>query len=106
MAATQQSHVSLASPSVRRLARQRDIDLPALAARLGKTYLNEGDIVSTPTHTAASMPDRDSLGPGEAVALTRLEKLAGANLLDSHQQIPTVTHHDAFDTGAMEAFRA
>ncbi len=104
-----QAAAPLASPAVRQLARQRGIDLPALAARLGKSYLSEADLqpaAQQPAGNAAATPDRDSLGPGEAQPLSRLEKLAASNLLGSHQQIPTVTHHDAVDTGAVEALRA
>jgi len=83
--------------------------LQTLAIRLDRQYLTESDIAAshfppTPAHTRAT-PDRESLGAGEAVSLTRLEKTAAANLLDSHQQIPIVTHHDAVDVSAIEAFR-
>ena len=110
-----QAAAPLASPAVRQLAREQGIDLTALAARLGKSYLAESDLAAAAGANAAAnaaargagdTPDRDSLGPGEAQPLSRLEKLAGANLLDSHQRIPTVTHHDALDTGAVEALRA
>ncbi len=96
----------IASPSTRALARERNIDLSALAEQLGKRYLSKADL-EAPKSAALTMPSPDSqlLGPGERIAQSKIAQVSAKNLMVS-QLIPSVTHHDAIDVGALNHWRA
>ncbi len=49
--------------------------------------------------------DHATYGHGEAVELTRLERLAADAVAHAHAAIPAVTHHDRADLTALERFR-
>ena len=53
---------------------------------------------------AVSFPGQESLGAGMAEPLSKVAQVTATNLNQS-QQIPTVTHHDAVDTTALEKVR-
>jgi pyruvate dehydrogenase E2 component (dihydrolipoamide acetyltransferase) len=92
-----------ASPSVRRLARERGVDLSAIAGsgRKGRILKEDLDGASAGAPVAAGA----AAGPGERVPLTRIQQLAAAHLTTAWQTIPHVTHHEDADITELEAFR-
>lgn len=109
----------IAAPSVRRLARERGVDLEERARALGRTTMArediEGDGAQAATPGGASSPapgtsywdiDHAAYGPVTEEPMSRIARLAAANLGAANAQIPQVTHHDRADMRAVEAFRA
>ncbi|WP_353222136.1 2-oxo acid dehydrogenase subunit E2 [Salinisphaera hydrothermalis] len=106
---------TLASPSARRFARERDVDLNELSRELGQNWLSQADVArklgggSGPTAlgNSASPWDQDHsrFGPVEAEPTSRLNRLAATNLASAQQMIPAVTHQDRADMSAIERFR-
>ena len=105
----------IASPSVRKLAAERGVDLAALARDLGRQTIGREDV----TGTAAAAPtgpatadtsywdvDHAAYGPVREEPVSRFAKLAAQNLAAAQALIPAVTHHDRADLTAVEAFRA
>jgi pyruvate dehydrogenase E2 component (dihydrolipoamide acetyltransferase) len=121
------SQALYASPSVRRLAREANIDLTHVSGsgRGGRILPEdvEGYNASHPTTTSdrtllvsadsgvslavAPLPDVDhaKFGPVEAVELGRVKRIAGPYLHRNWVTIPHVTHHDEADITELEAFR-
>ncbi len=109
----------IAAPSVRRLARERGVDLEERARALGRTTMAREDIegdgaqAGTPGGAPAPAPgtshwdiDHAAYGPVTEEPMSRIARLAAANLGAANAQIPQVTHHDRADMRAVEAFRA
>lgn len=101
---------AIASPSVRRLALEKGIDIDALAARLGRETIAREDLVgnTAPTFGTDSQywdTDHSEFGPVTTEPLTRMAKIAAANLTAAAQLIPSVTHHDSADVRRIEALR-
>jgi pyruvate dehydrogenase E2 component (dihydrolipoamide acetyltransferase) len=109
-----------ASPSVRRLARERGIDLAAVAGSGRKGRITKDDLdapAAAPAPSAApaapafdGLPpwpqvDFASFGPVERVELSRIKRLSGPNLARNWVMIPHVTHNDEADITELEAFR-
>ncbi len=97
-----------ASPVVRRLARERGIDLAAIAGtgRGGRITKDDLEVEPGPSSapavpTAAAPPAHE----GERIPLTRIQQLAAENLSAAWQTIPHVTQHDDADITELEAFR-
>lgn len=102
----------VASPSVRRLAAARGLDLAALAARTGRRTLAREDVEAAAAG-GAGPSGADPVGPDPALlgALTRLplsrrEQAAARALVAGHGPLPQVTQHDRADLGAVERLRA
>jgi len=97
-----------ASPSVRRLARERGIDLSAIQGSGRKGRITKEDL-EHPAAAAAPAPaaagPAPSAGEGERVALTRIQQLSRDAVTRSWQTIPHVTQHDEADITDLEAFR-
>lgn len=111
-----------ASPSVRRLARERGIDLATItgSGRRGRIVPEDLDRAGgSVSGQAAAAPD-DGAGLGlapwpqvdfekygevERVELSRIRRLGGANLARNWVRIPHVTHHEDADITELEAFR-
>jgi pyruvate dehydrogenase E2 component (dihydrolipoamide acetyltransferase) len=90
-----------ASPVVRRLARERGLDLGAITGsgrggRITKEDLDGG---------TGAPPGAAPAGAEERIALTRIQRLTAENLSSAWQTIPHVTHHDDADITDLEAFR-
>ncbi len=111
-----------ASPSVRRLARERNIDLTQISGTGPKGRITKEDLDSPtpkpqPTSTAASAAggmsaippipgvDFSQFGEIEVKPLTRIQKISGPHLHRAWLNVPMVTHHDEADVTDMEEFR-
>jgi pyruvate dehydrogenase E2 component (dihydrolipoamide acetyltransferase) len=95
-----------ASPSVRRLARQRGIDLTAVTGTGRKGRITKDDL-DRPAAAPAGAPGAPvAASPAaERVPLTRIQRLSAATLTRAWTTIPHVTHHDDADITELEAFR-
>lgn len=108
-----------ASPSVRRLARQRGIDLTTVTGSGRKGRIVPEDL-DRPARQEAAPGAEDGAGLGlapwpqvdfekygevERVERPRISKLAAANLARNWVRIPHVTHHEDADITDLEAFR-
>ncbi len=117
-----------ASPSVRHFARTQGVDISKVTGSGPKGRILKEDITNflkgdTPaTKPAASAPtstgvgvgldllpwpkvDFAKFGPVEAMPLSRIKKISGANLHRNWVMIPHVTFNDDADITEMEAFR-
>lgn len=107
---------TIASPSVRRLAAGRGIDIDALAARLGRETVTREDVLGTAgTDPPAERPqnatdywdvDHSQYGPVTSEPLNRMALVAAANLAAAQARIPAVTHHDSADLTRIQAIRS
>ena len=101
----------IAAPSVRALARQREIDLEKLARDLGRTSIAREDLegkkpASGPTgDTSYWDVDHSQFGPVTEEPMSRFAQVAAANLGAANALIPQVTHHDRADVSSIEALR-
>ncbi len=101
----------VASPSVRRLARELGVDLDALAELLGRQTIAREDVLAGSSAAPAASAskywevDHSAWGPVTEEALNRTARVALANLTAAQQLIPAVTHHDSADVTRIEATR-
>ncbi|MDR9427490.1 MAG: 2-oxo acid dehydrogenase subunit E2 [Salibaculum sp.] len=102
----------IASPSTRRLARDNDVDIEALARRLGRTTIGPEDITGPAAAPAGAGGDtsywdvdHSQYGPVREEPMSRFAQVASKNLAAAQALIPAVTHHDRADVSAIEAFR-
>jgi pyruvate dehydrogenase E2 component (dihydrolipoamide acetyltransferase) len=93
-----------ASPAVRRLARERGIDLSTIKGTGRKGRITKEDL-ERPAPKAAPAPAPVPVGEGERVALTRIQQLSRDAVTRSWQTIPHVTQHEEADITDLEAFR-
>ncbi len=100
-----------ASPSVRALAREKQIDLEILAKDLGRTTLTREDVAAGASGPAAADGtiywdvDHSQYGPVSEEPMSRFAQVAAQNLAAAQTLIPAVTHHDRADVSAIETFR-
>ena len=116
--------VPYASPAVRAFARELGVDIARVhgSARGGRitredvqAFVKSALAGGTPTHAGASggglqlLPwpqiDFAKFGEVEEKPLSRIKKIAGANLARNWAMIPHVTQHESADVTEMEAFR-
>ncbi|HEX2839750.1 2-oxo acid dehydrogenase subunit E2 [Hyphomicrobium sp.] len=102
-----------ASPSVRRLARELDIDLIQLKGTGEKGRITKEDVkralgaVASGGSAIPEIPAQDfaKFGPIETKPLTRIQRLAGPHLSRSWLNIPHVTQSDEADITDLEDYR-
>ncbi len=103
-----------ASPSVRRLARELDIDLTRLEGTGEKGRITKDDVKRALGGAAPQggmgippIPPQDfaKFGPIETKPMSRLKRLAGPHLHRAWLNIPHVTHTDEADITDLEAYR-
>jgi len=98
-----------ASPAVRKLARERGIDLSTIQGTGRKGRITKEDLeggaaapAAAPAAPAAPVAAGERV---ERVELSRIKKISGPNLVRSWTTIPHVTQHDEADITELEAFR-
>lgn len=111
-----------ASPVVRRIARERGIDLRAVTGTGEKGRITKADVEGFDPAKAAAAPagagsldglglapwpvvDFAKFGPIEREPLTKIQRLSAANLARNWVRIPHVTHDDDADITDLEALR-
>lgn len=103
-----------ASPAVRRLARELDIDLTRLTGTGEKGRITKDDVrralVGAAPQGGAAIPDIPAqdfakFGPTETRALSRLKRLSGPHLHRAWLNVPHVTHTDEADITDLESYR-
>jgi len=112
-----------ASPGVRRLARELDLDLATLSGTGPKGRITKDDVIGAvrgPSDGAAAaapamaagagipeVPAQDfsKFGPVEVRPLTRIQRLSGPALHRSWLNVPHVTHDDEADITDLDAYR-
>jgi len=117
-AATDGSGAVYASPGVRRLARELDVDVSGLKGTGRKGRITREDVKAALAGTGgggggipglelAPWPQVDfaKYGEVERVPLSRIKKISGPNIARNWVMIPHVTHDDEADITDLEAFR-
>jgi pyruvate dehydrogenase E2 component (dihydrolipoamide acetyltransferase) len=110
-----------AAPSVRRLAREHDVDLRAVAgsgilgrisaedvrrfAEGGADALRPGSGAAAPAPAAAPLPDFGKWGEVERVAMSGIRKATVRSMTAAWATVPMVTHFDEADATEFEALR-
>ena len=112
-----------ASPSVRRLARELEVDLAKVKGTGEKGRITKDDVKgflrgpAAPAAAAAAAPsggmgipeipaqDFAKFGPIESKPLARIKRLSGPHLHRSWLNVPHVTHGDEADITEVEAYR-
>ena len=101
----------IASPSTRRKALQKGVDIEARARELGRTTLGPEDLgaaapVAQTGDTSYWDVDHAAYGPVTTEPMSRFAQIAAANLGAANALIPQVTHHDRADISAIEDLRS
>jgi pyruvate dehydrogenase E2 component (dihydrolipoamide acetyltransferase) len=105
-----------AGPSVRRIARELDVDLTKITGTGEKGRITKDDLKAAlgggggKATGGAGIPDVPvvdfaKFGPIETKPLSRIKKISGPRLHASWVNIPHVTHTDEADITELEAFR-
>jgi pyruvate dehydrogenase E2 component (dihydrolipoamide acetyltransferase) len=109
-----------ASPSVRRLARELDLDLNAIRGSGEKGRIVKEDLLTAVRGPAKAAPAAAAAGAGipevpaqdfskfgqvETVPLPRIKKLSGPFLHRSWLNVPHVTHNDEADITELDPYR-
>jgi pyruvate dehydrogenase E2 component (dihydrolipoamide acetyltransferase) len=116
-----------ASPAVRRLARERGVDLTAITGTGRKGRITKEDVVefleteparpAPPAPPPAPVPgvvldlppwprpNFEKFGPVERVERSRIQRISAPNLARNWVMIPHVTHNDEADITELEAWR-
>ena len=100
---------AVASPSVRKLAADRGVDIDALAAGLGRETIGREDLPggARATGPAAGWDvDHSRYGPIEVEPPSRPARVAAANLSAAQALISAVAHRDSADMTGIETARA
>jgi pyruvate dehydrogenase E2 component (dihydrolipoamide acetyltransferase) len=121
------SDIPYAGPSVRKLARERGVDLGQVKGSGRRGRILPEDVANFAKAPAAAAPtaapsggvaagaalgllpwpkiDFTKFGPIETKPLARIKKISGANLHRNWVMIPHVTNHDECDITELEEFR-
>lgn len=102
----------IASPATRRLAREKGVEIEALAKKLGRKTIGPEDLDSGAAPASAPSGDtsywdvdHSQYGDVTEEPMSRFAQVAARNLAAAQALIPAVTHHDRADVSAIEAFR-
>ncbi len=102
----------IASPATRRLAREKGVEIEALAKKLGRKTIGPEDLDGGTAPAPAPSGDtsywdvdHSQYGPVTEEPMSRFARVAARNLAAAQSLIPAVTHHDRADVSAIEAFR-
>jgi pyruvate dehydrogenase E2 component (dihydrolipoamide acetyltransferase) len=119
-APTDGSQAIYASPSVRRLARERGLDLSQVQGTGRKGRITKDDVKRASSGAPAAAPsgapagvelapwpsvDFEKFGPVERVERSRIQKISAPNLARNWAMIPHVTHDDEADITELESWR-
>src|SRR4051794_12548239 len=106
-----------ASPSVRRLARELEVDLNKIKGTGEKGRITREDVKAFLRGPAAAAPaggmgipeipaqDFSKFGPIETKPLPRIKKISGPHLHRAWLNVPHVTHNDEADITEIDAYR-
>ncbi|MCT4682207.1 MAG: 2-oxo acid dehydrogenase subunit E2 [Roseicyclus sp.] len=99
-----------ASPSTRKLALEKGVDLEAQAKKLGRRTIGPEDLESGGAAAPAGdtsywAVDHAAHGPVTEEPMSRFAQVAARNLAAAQALIPAVTHHDRADVSGIEALR-
>jgi pyruvate dehydrogenase E2 component (dihydrolipoyllysine-residue acetyltransferase) len=110
-----------ASPSVRRLARELDVDLTQVQGSGRKGRITREDVEASTSRGPGAAPappgavgldlppwptiDFEKFGPVERVQRSRIQRISAPNLARNWVMIPHVTHNDEADITELEAWR-
>ncbi len=109
-----------ASPSIRRLARELEVDLGRIKGSGEKGRITKDDVkahlqrapasAGAPAAGGAGIPeipavDFSKFGEIETVPLSRIKKISGPHLHRAWLNVPQVTQHDEADITGLEAYR-
>ena len=99
----------IASPTTRRRALEKGVDIDARARELGRTTLGPEDLGSSTSAPAGDTSfwdvDHSAHGPVTTEPMSRFAQVAARNLGAANALIPQVTHHDRADVTAIEGLR-
>ena len=102
----------IASPSVRRMALEKGVDLEGRARSLGRRTMAAEDLEANSPDTAPVTRgtsywevDHGQFGPVTEEPMSRFAQVAARNLAAAQSLIPAVTHHERADVSAIEALR-
>lgn len=102
----------IASPATRRLAREKGVEIEALAKKLGRKTIGPEDLdggtapaLAPSGDTSYWDVDHSQYGAVTEEPMSRFAQVAARNLAAAQALIPAVTHHDRADVSAIEAFR-
>ena len=100
----------IASPSTRRKALEKGVDLDTRAKELGRTTLGPEDLsAAAPAASTGDTSywdvDHSAYGPVSQEPMSRFAQVAARNLGAANALIPQVTHHDRADISAIEGLR-
>lgn len=103
----------VASPATRRLAREKGVEIEALARKLGRRTIGPEDLDRAAAPAATTQigdtsywdVDHSQYGSVTEEPMSRFAQVAARNLAAAQALIPAVTHHDRADVSAIEAFR-
>ncbi|WP_439122785.1 2-oxo acid dehydrogenase subunit E2 [Marivita sp.] len=102
----------VASPATRRLAREKGVEIEALAKKLGRKTIGPEDLDGGPAAALATAGDtsywdvdHSQYGSVTEEPMSRFARVAARNLAAAQALIPAVTHHDRADVSSIEAFR-
>lgn len=106
---------TIASPSTRRLALEKGVDIDDLAKKLGRTTIAPEDITGSANSAGGGATpagdtsywdmDHENYGPVTHEPMSRFAQVAARNLAAAQALIPAVTHHDRADVTRIEALR-
>jgi pyruvate dehydrogenase E2 component (dihydrolipoamide acetyltransferase) len=94
-----------ASPAVRRLARERGLELEGVHGSGRKGRIRKEDLDAAPASAPAPSAAPAAGDGDERVPLTRIQQISARTLAAAWPQVPQVTQHEDADITELEAFR-